>query len=377
MATPRSPSRVGAPRLHRQRSGQQPEPALRTQAGHATAAENRTAEVERARPAGAALPRNRSTCGSPLGCPARPSGRPTTALPRSIGATYARIASSRGSRSPIGRPSATATMMLPRLRAGLGPEAPHPRAPQDPHRQVEIAVRGDRLGQPGQLDRARRCHRASRRRSCSGSRSPAPLLRGELRQRRPLAQQPLDDVRPAGLDREIGRPQQPLGPPVRRFAEPRRPVPGPRRQRPPRHDAARGRRPTPARRRCSRPARRRPRQMPGPPIGLPSQYFGQRSHGPPDARPRPPPAGSPSASGDAGTSACRCPGRSAGPRLREPARRVDRSTERLSRGRQRLGDRAAVVERGNQQDRPGCGGQRGDPAVKARSRRAVNGSRWP
>ena len=114
-----------APRLRPEGPRQEPEPALRPQAG-SEAAQNSSADRT--------PPPSAPNCPAG-GPPAAPAGRATrwrrrsiTTSPRSIGAANAKTVSSRPSRSSTGRLSATVTTRCRDLGIGMGPEAPQGRA---------------------------------------------------------------------------------------------------------------------------------------------------------------------------------------------------------------------------------------------------------
>ena len=244
-----------APRLRAERPRQEPEPALRPQACRGGGRES-FREIERAHqdrraaqhPAGA-------RAGRPALAASRRSWSRTTA-PRSIGAAYARIASSYGSCSSRGSPSATATTRRRprrpvRSRSTAGP------------RSTECARRGRRRSRPrpnrpareGEGIRALLTHAVVE--AAPDPHQPGPLPRRQL-EGLGLAQEPDDDVVPSQFDRVLGRSQQPLGPRRRIVAEPGGALQ--RRRRPRSRPAVRLASPRPlARTRCPRRARRRPR----------------------------------------------------------------------------------------------------------------------
>ena len=191
------------PRLGRKRAGQQLQPPLLAQAGQRRAGlGDRHVEGADEDPDAAQEPPG-------LGIQGRPGEQPGGSVDDEGAAVDRRGVAEDREQAGIGRverqPLGHVDDPAPGFQARLGPEAAQGRTPQDPDGQVEVAVGGDGLGQVGQGSGVvGEVAEAVVERGRDPGQAGAVVAR-QL-QLRALAEQPLDDLRPAELDGGIGRP---------------------------------------------------------------------------------------------------------------------------------------------------------------------------
>ena len=138
--------------------------------------------------------------------------RSTTVAPRPVGVASARTTSSRGSSSRDLQPLGGRGHVVARRRARIGPPAPQGRAVQQLEGKIGVAVGARTVGADRQRPRLRGLARDAVGEAVPDPRHPGLLPRGQVVRPR-LRQQILDEVLPPQLEPELGRPQQPPGPP--------------------------------------------------------------------------------------------------------------------------------------------------------------------